>query len=87
MAIPNRFYENVRGWSPQVLSQMSDTYLFQAPTDKIRQVDQFGGYTAGAGHAVYTGRTYPQEYWNRIAFVCEPTAHLVGAFVMSGDQL
>ena len=85
MAIPNRFYENVRGWSPQILSQMSDTFLFQAPTDKIRQVDQFGGYTAGAGHAVYTGRTYPQEYWNRIAFVCEPTAHLVGAFVMRHD--
>ncbi len=85
MAIPNRFYENVRGWSPQVLSQMSDTYLFQSPTDKIRQVDQFGGYTAGAGHAVYTGRTYPQEYWNRIAFVCEPTGHLVGAFVLRHD--
>ncbi len=85
MAIPNRFYENVRGWSPQVLSQMSDSFLFQSPTDKIRQVDQFGGYTAGAGHAVYTGRTYPQEYWNRIAFVCEPTAHLVGAFVMRHD--
>ncbi len=85
MAIPNRFYENVRGWSPQVLSQMSDSFLFQAPTDKIRQVDQFGGYTAGAGHAVYTGRTYPHEYWNRIAFVCEPTAHLVGAFVMRHD--
>ncbi len=85
MAIPNRFYENVRGWSPQVLSQMSDTFLFQSPTEKIRQVDQFGGYTAGAGHAVYTGRTYPQEYWNRIAFVCEPTAHLVGAFVMRHD--
>ena len=85
LAIPNRFYENVRGWSPQVLSQMSDTYLFQAPTDKIRQVDQFGGYTAGAGHAVYTGRTYPKEYWNRIAFVCEPTAHIVGAFVMRHD--
>ncbi len=85
MAIPNRFYENVRGWSPQVLSQMSDSFLFQSPTDKIRQVDQFGGYTAGAGHAVYTGRTYPQEYWNRIAFVCEPTGHLVGAFVMRHD--
>lgn len=85
LAIPNRFYENVRGWSPEVLQQMSDTYLFQAPTDKIRQVDQFGGYTAGAGHAVYTGRTYPQEYWNHISFVCEPTAHIVGAFVMRSD--
>lgn len=85
MAIPNRFYENVRGWAPQVLQQISDTFLFQAPTDKIRQVDQFGGYTAGAGHAVYTGRTYPQEYWNHIAFVCEPTAHIVGAFVLRRD--
>ena len=85
MAIPNRFYENVRGWAPQVLSQISDTFLFQSPTDKIRQVDQFGGYTAGAGHAVYTGRTYPQEYWNHIAFVCEPTGHIVGSFVLRHD--
>lgn len=85
MAIANRFYENVRGWAPQVLQQISDTYLFQAPTEKIRQVDQFGGYTAGAGHAVYAGRTYPQEYWNHIAFVCEPTGHLVGAFVLRHD--
>ena len=31
-----------------------------------------------AGHALYTARTYPQEYWNRTAFVSEPTGHLVG---------
>ena len=30
-----------------------------------------------AGHALYTARTYPQEYWNRTAFVTEPTGHLV----------
>ena len=51
----------------------------------MRQVDQFGGYTAGAGHALYTARTFPQQWWNRTAFVCEPTGHLVGTFVLRRD--
>ena len=37
-----------------------------------------GGYTAAAGHHLYTARAFPKEYWNRIAFITEPTAHLVG---------
>ena len=53
--------------------------------DKVRQVDFHGGYTAAAGHALYTARTYPQEYWNRTAFVTEPTGHLVGTFVLRRD--
>ena len=61
MPIPNRYYERVRGWSPEVLKMIADTYLFNAITDKVRQVDQFGGYTAGAGHALYTARTYPRN--------------------------
>lgn len=83
MPIPNRYYEAVRGWAPSLVLQMiSDTYLFKPITDKVRQVDQHGGYTAGAGHALYTARNYPQEYWNRTAFVNEPTGHLVGTFVL-----
>src|SRR5258705_426896 len=35
-----------------------------------------------AGHALYTARTSPKEYWNRTAFVAEPTGHLVGTFVI-----
>ncbi|MFO0924959.1 MAG: PVC-type heme-binding CxxCH protein [Pirellulales bacterium] len=85
MPIPNRYYERVKGWSPATLRMISDTYKFNAPTDKIRQVDWHGGYTAGAGHALYTARTYPKSWWNRLAFVCEPTAHLVGAFVLQRD--
>ena len=83
MPIPNRFYERVKGWSPTTLKMISDTYKFAAPTDKIRQVDWHGGYTAGAGHALYTARKYPKSWWNRLAFVCEPTAHLVGSFVLN----
>lgn len=83
LPIPNRYYERVRGWSPQVLEMISDTHLFNAITNKIRQVDQFGGYTAGCGHALYTARNYPEAWWNRVAFVCEPTGHLVGTFVLN----
>jgi putative membrane-bound dehydrogenase-like protein len=80
--IANRFYESVRGMNARVLAMMSDTDRFYPLTDKVRQVDQHGRYTAGAGHAVYTARTYPPQYWNRIAFVAEPTGHLVGQFVL-----
>lgn len=85
MPIANRYYERVLGWSPQVLKTIADSFKFKAITDKVRQVDYFGGYTAAAGHALYTARRYPQSWWNRIAFVCEPTGHLVGAFVLSRD--
>lgn len=34
-------------------------------------------FTAAAGHAIYTGRRFPIEWWNRAVFVCEPTGHLV----------
>ena len=84
MPIANRYYEAVRGWTPQLRSQrIADSNRFHPITDKVRQVDHHGGYTAAAGHALYTARTYPQEYWNRTAFVCEPTGHLVGTFVLS----
>lgn len=84
MPIPNRYYESVRGWTASlVLGTIADTYRFRPITNKVRQVDQFGGYTAGAGHALYTARSYPRPFWNRVAFVCEPTGHLVGTFVLS----
>ena len=86
MPIPNRYYEAVRGWAPSlVLSSIADTFLFKPITKHIRQVDHHGGYTAGAGHAIYTARNYPQEYWDRTAFVNGPTGHLVGTFVLRRD--
>ena len=50
------------------------------PVRDILQVDQFGRYTAATAHEVYTARSFPKEYWNRVAFVGEPTAHLIGMF-------
>ena len=84
MPIPNRYYERVLGWKPSLtLESIADTFKFSPITKNIRQVDYHGGYTAGAGHALYTAREYPREYWNRVAFVNGPTGHLVGSFVLN----
>ena len=82
LPIPNRYYEAVRGWSSTVLRSIALSNQFHPITDKVRQVDYHGGFTAAAGHALYTARTYPKEYWNRVAFVCEPTGHLCAAMVL-----
>lgn len=85
MPIANRYYEPVRGWSSSVLRGIAGNPKFAAATDKIRQVDWHGGFTAAAGHALYTARNYPREYWNRTAFVAEPTGHLVATFEIQAE--
>ncbi len=82
MPIPNRYYDQVAGWSPQTLQNIADSHRFQPIDDRIRQVDWHGGFTAGCGSAIYTARNYPQTWWNRIQMVCGPTGHLVGSFVL-----
>ncbi|HEV3142836.1 MAG TPA: PVC-type heme-binding CxxCH protein, partial [Gemmataceae bacterium] len=85
MPIPNRYYEKVRGLAPTVLRNIAPDNHFEPITDKVRQVDFHGGFTAAAGCGIYTARTYPKEYWNRTAFVCEPTGHLVATFELTPD--
>ena len=89
MAIPNRFFEGVEGLPTPGQRGVGSGYQSIAAfynvhplTPYIRQVDVFNGYTAGAGHYLYTARSFPREYWNRIAFINEPTAHLIGQGVM-----
>ncbi len=68
---------------PQELAEhRRSNYEFFPVTEKVRQVDWHGGFTAGAGHALYTARTYPAQYWNQTAFVAEPTGHLVATFTL-----
>lgn len=81
LPIPNRLYSGV-GADARTLGGIADTSRFVALTDRVRQVDVHWGYTAAAGHAFYTARSYPREYWNRVAFVAEPTGHLVGEFIV-----
>jgi len=85
MPIANRYYEAVRGWSSSVLTGIAESNRFDPITDKVRQVDFHGGFTAAAGHALYTARAYPPEYWNKTAFVTEPTGHLIATFAIRSD--
>jgi putative membrane-bound dehydrogenase-like protein len=85
MPIANRYYESVRGMSPAVLQNIADSNRFFPITENVRQVDWHGGFTAAAGSALYTARTFPKHYWNRTAFVAEPTGHLVATFTLHQD--
>lgn len=83
MAIPNRYFENVQGLpagrgSGPGYQSLAQFYGAHFVTPYIRQVDVMGGYTAAAGHYLYTARSFPKSYWNRVAFITEPTAHLIG---------
>lgn len=82
MPIANRYYEKVRGLSPAVLANIAPDYHFEPITNKVRQVDWHGGFTAASHIALYTARSYPPEYWNRAAFISDPTGHLTAAFLL-----
>ncbi len=89
VAIPNRYFEGVEGLrtgsrlaSGLGYHSIAQFYHAHFITPYIRQVDVHGGYTAAAGHQLYTARAFPQAYWNRIAFISEPTAHLVGQAIV-----
>jgi putative membrane-bound dehydrogenase-like protein len=77
LAIPNRLYEGVEGWHGRGIDKICDHAAIHPVNASIRQVDFHGGFTAAAGAALYTARAFPPAYWNRVAFVAEPTGHLL----------
>ncbi|MGM9510829.1 PVC-type heme-binding CxxCH protein [Larkinella sp. GY13] len=79
MAIPHRYFPGGLGSG----SRGTDTHKDMKPiTEKVRQVDVFGGFTAAAGHNFYTARAFPKSYWNKVAFVSEPTGHILHQNIM-----
>ena len=76
MAIPHSYFNSKNNVDNG--SRSTDTHRDMKPiTTKVRQVDAFGGFTAAAGHNFYTARAFPKKYWNKIAFVAEPTGHVL----------
>jgi putative membrane-bound dehydrogenase-like protein len=57
-------------------------YNIHPLTKELRQVDVFNGFTAAAGHNLYTARHFPKEFWNSVAFITEPTGRLVHKHVL-----
>ncbi|NIJ51648.1 PVC-type heme-binding CxxCH protein [Dyadobacter arcticus] len=72
---------------PPVLAvqKIDGHYDAHSMTPNLRQVDVVGGFTSAAGHHFYTARNFPKEYWNRIAFVSEPTIRLVHNAILEPD--
>lgn len=64
------------------VKKLDGHYEMHTMTPNLRQVDVMGGFTAAAGHNLYTARNFPKAYWNRIAFVNEPTGRLVHQAIM-----
>lgn len=97
MAIPSGYYARLKGVYPPegsegesapkipLLPEIADGDEVYPVTEDVRQVDHHGRYTSGAAHELYTARSFPREYWNRVAFVAEPTVHLLGKFVLEPD--
>ncbi|MGK6351941.1 PVC-type heme-binding CxxCH protein [Parapedobacter sp. DT-150] len=75
-AIPSRYYEKAN-LHERGIEKIDGHYNMHVLTKGLRQVDVHGGFTAAAGHSLYTARAFPQEYWNRVAFISEPTGRLV----------
>lgn len=80
VGIPEKYVKDVAGLDARRSSSLKidGHYAMHPITDKVRQVDVFGGFTAASGHNFYSARSYPKKFWNgQVAFVCEPTGHLV----------
>ena len=71
----------VRGARARESAKMiADSPRFYPITENIRQVDAFGKYTAGCGHAFATSSGFPEAWRNKRAFICGPTGHLLGMY-------
>lgn len=77
MGVPNQYLRGLEGGRFRGSEKIDGHYAMLPLTPNVRQVDVFGGYTAAAGHNFYTARLLPTDYWNQVAFVCEPTGGLV----------
>lgn len=79
--MPKRYYDKAKITESGV-EKIDAHYGMHVATKNLRQVDVHGGFTAAAGHSLYTARTFPKEYWNRVAFVTEPTGRLIHKTVL-----
>ena len=78
MPIPKTQYERFEGLDQSgSLPGIDSNKKFFPITPNFRQVDVFGGFTAAAGHHLYTARSFPKDWWNKTALVNAPTGNLV----------
>jgi putative membrane-bound dehydrogenase-like protein len=84
LGMPKRYFDKAKITETGV-AKIDAHYGMHVATKNLRQVDVHGGFTAAAGHSLYTARTFPKEYWNRVAFVNEPTGRLIHRTILQQD--
>lgn len=92
MGIPRRYYQDFNWPEDSGREQygagrekIDGHYAMHPITRNYRQVDVFGGFTAASGYQFYTARQFPEAFWNRIAFVSEPTGGLTHNAIIEGN--
>ncbi|HMI01293.1 MAG TPA: PVC-type heme-binding CxxCH protein, partial [Pedobacter sp.] len=83
LGIPSPYLSKIGVAANKAVDKIEGHYAMHVVTKNLRQVDVFNGFTAAAGHSLYTARNFPKEYWNRIAFVNEPTGRVVHQAVIA----
>nr|WP_068890634.1 PVC-type heme-binding CxxCH protein [Pedobacter panaciterrae] len=73
------------GLNLNAVQKIDGHYDAHSMTPNLRQVDVVGGFTSAAGHHLYTARNFPKNYWNRIAFISEPTVKLIHNAIIEPD--
>ncbi|MBU3822603.1 ThuA domain-containing protein [Flavobacteriaceae bacterium XHP0103] len=74
--MPKRYFEKA-GIDENGVIKLDAHYDMRYAIKNLRQVDVMEGFTAAAGHSLYTARDFPKSYWNSVAFVTEPTGRVV----------
>ena len=98
MAIPNRYFADVQGLpgagTRAGAAARPAALVIRArrrSTRSTRRRRTSARWTCGAATPPRPAtisiprRSFPKEYWNRIAFINEPTAHLIGQAVIESD--
>lgn len=83
--IPRRLYDHLSGLNDSVTDRLIDDARVITLTNLFRQVDWVGAFTSAAGHGMYTARQWPSEYWNKRAFITEPTVQLIAELTFEQD--
>ena len=78
-------YFNALGFKKSPAAKIDDSATIYSLT-LTRQGDHFGKYTSASNFDVYTARSFPKTFWNKIGFVGSPTGKLLGQFKLEPDN-
>lgn len=77
-SMPEKYTQKILpGSTVRPVQKIDGHYDMHVVFPNLRQVDVHGGFSAATGHNFYTARNFPKSYWNRTAFICEPTGRVV----------